>query len=288
MAENIFQKVGIFLKHEHEIAVNIGINLSKWLLQNSKDVFAENEISSTLNLGKFSRKEIASKIDLAIVLGGDGTFLSVARLVMDRNIPIIGVNLGSLGFLTEVTLEEMFDTLTDIFNGNYIISERMMLKTTLHRDNKKMNEYTVLNDVVINKGALARIITLKTSVNNEYLTTYRADGMIISTPTGSTAYSLSAGGPIVYPNLNSIIITPICPHTLTHRPIVVSGNDSIEIMLNSIDSDVLITLDGQLGFPLKNNDIIKVEKSSKKTFVLKSPKKGYFEVLRNKLKWGIF
>jgi len=288
MASKGYGKIGIFIKHGHENAVNIGVNISKWLLDRDIEVLAENEVSEILNLSKCTRLEISRMCDLALVLGGDGTFLSVARLIIGRDIPLIGINLGSLGFLTEVKLEEIYSTLDTIFAGNCIIDKRMMLKTEIFRNNKKMNEYTVLNDVVINKGALARIINIKTSINSKYLTTYRSDGLIIATPTGSTAYSLSAGGPIVYPELNSIIITPICPHTLTHRPIVVSGDDTIEVMVNSHDSDVLVTLDGQIGIPVKNDDIIKIQKSDKKTYILKHPKKDYFELLRNKLKWGIF
>ena len=284
---NNFKKIGIFLKKGHESAINIGINIAKWLIKKDIEVLAEDEVSIKLNLARFTKLEISKKCDLALVLGGDGTFLSVARLIIDREVPLIGINLGSLGFLTEVTLEEIYSTLETIFAGNCVIDERMMLKAEIFRNNKKMNEYTVLNDVVINKGALARIINIKTSINEKYLTTYRADGLIIATPTGSTAYSLSAGGPIVDPDLNSIIITPICPHTLTHRPIVLLGSDIIEVKVNSHDSDVLVTLDGQIGIPLKNEDVIKIKKSDRKTYILKHPNKDYFELLRNKLKWGI-
>ena len=285
---NTFEKIGIFLKKEHDTAKNVGIKLSKWLLANNKEIYVESAIADSLNINPHTREEIAKNCDIAIVLGGDGTFLSIARLIRVYKIPLIGINLGSLGFLTEVTLEEMFNTLTDIFNGNYIIDERMMLTASLLRNNKKLNEYTVLNDVVINKGALARMINLKTFINNEYLTTYKADGLIVATPTGSTAYSLSAGGPILYPNINSFIITPICPHTLTHRPIVVSEDVNIKVEINSLDSDVIITLDGQIGFPLRNRDTVIIKKSCEKTLIVKSSKKDYFEVLRNKLKWGIF
>ncbi len=285
---NTFEKIGIFLKKEHDTAKNVGIKLSKWLLANNKEIYVESAIADSLNIHPHNREEIAKNCDIAIVLGGDGTFLSIARLIRVYKIPLIGINLGSLGFLTEVTLEEMFNTLTDIFNGNYIIDERMMLTASLLRNNKKLNEYTVLNDVVINKGALARMINLKTFINNEYLTTYKADGLIVATPTGSTAYSLSAGGPILYPNINSFIITPICPHTLTHRPIVVSEDVNIKVEINSLDSDVIITLDGQIGFPLRNRDTVIIKKSCEKTLIVKSSKKDYFEVLRNKLKWGIF
>jgi NAD+ kinase len=284
----IFKKIGIFIKKNHETAVEIGIKLSKWLLTLNKEVFSEALVAEKINMPIYNRNKIAEKADIAVVLGGDGTFLSVSRLVKDFNIPLVGINLGSLGFLTEVKLEEIFGILTDIFNGDYFLEDRMLLNATLNREEDIFKKDTVLNDVVINKGALARMINLKTYINNKYLTTYKADGLIIATPTGSTAYSLSAGGPIIYPDLNSIIITPICPHTLTHRPIVVSGDVNIKVEVNNIDGDVFCTLDGQIGYPLQNNDTIFIEKSIKKISIVKSPKKDYFEVLRSKLKWGIF
>jgi len=281
------QKIGIILKHNQPKAVEIGIDLAKWLLKKGKEVIFTEDIGKRLNLEYFDKKTIASKSDIVIVLGGDGTFLSVARLVKDYSIPIIGVNLGGLGFLTEIKLDEMYDILDDIFNGNYTINERMMLKASLFRGGEKISSYSVLNDVVINKGTLARIIELKTSINDNFVTKYRADGLIVSTPTGSTAYSLAAGGPIIYPELNCIILTPICPHTLTNRPLVISGDDVITVELNSLDNDVMITLDGQVGFSLRDEDIIRIEKDEKKTLILTSPKKNYYETLRTKLKWGL-
>ena len=283
-----FNKIGVFLKKNHDTAIAVGLKLSQWILSLKKELYVESPVADKLNIVSYSREEIAKKSDIAIVLGGDGTFLSVARLVRSYGIPIIGINLGSLGFLTEVKLEEMFDTLSDTFNGNFLLEERMLLNAEVYSSGILKGRYTVLNDVVINKGALARMINLKTFVNEKYLTTYKADGLIISSPTGSTAYSLSAGGPILYPDLNSIIITPICPHTLTHRPIVVSGDVKIKIELNSFDSEVFVTLDGQIGYALKNDDKVLIEKSEEKIYIIKSPKKDYFEVLRNKLKWGIF
>ncbi len=281
------QKIGIILKHNQPKAVEIGIDLAKWLLKKGKEVIFTEDIGKRLNLEYYDKKTIASISDIVIVLGGDGTFLSVARLVKDYSIPIIGVNLGGLGFLTEIKLDEMYDILDDIFNGNYMINERMMLKASLFRGGEKISSYSVLNDVVINKGTLARIIELKTSINDNFVTKYRADGLIVSTPTGSTAYSLAAGGPIIYPELNCIILTPICPHTLTNRPLVISGDDVITVELNSLDNDVMITLDGQVGFSLRDEDIIRIEKDEKKTLILTSPKKNYYETLRTKLKWGL-
>lgn len=282
-----FNKIGLILKHNQPKAIETGIELTKWLFEREKEVLFTEEIGKILNKEYYDKKTVTSKSDIVIVLGGDGTFLSVARLVKDYSIPIIGVNLGGLGFLTEIKLSEMYNILDDIFNGNYTINERMMLKASLFRGGEKISSYTVLNDVVINKGTLARIIELKTYVNDYFVTKYRADGLIVSTPTGSTAYSMAAGGPIIYPDLNCMILTPICPHTLTNRPIVISGDDIIKVELNSLDNDVMITLDGQVGFSLRDEDVVKIEKDEKKTLILTSPKKNYFEILRNKLKWGL-
>ncbi len=282
-----FKKVGIILKHNQPKAVEIGIDLAKWLINRGKEVLFTEDIGKALNKNYYDKKTITSNSDIVIVVGGDGTFLSVARLVKDYSIPIIGINLGGLGFLTEITLDEMYDVLDDIFKGNFTINERMMLKASIYRSGEKISSYSVLNDVVINKGTLARIIELKTSINDNFVTKYRADGLIVATPTGSTAYSLAAGGPIIYPELNCIILTPICPHTLTNRPIVISGDDIITVELNSLDNDVMITLDGQVGFSLRDEDIVKIEKDEKKTLILTSPRKNYFETLRTKLKWGL-
>ena len=282
-----FKKVGIILKHNQPKAVEIGIDLAKWLINRGKEVLFTEGIGKALNKNYYDKKTITSNSDIVIVVGGDGTFLSVARLVKDYSIPIIGINLGGLGFLTEITLDEMYDVLDDIFKGNFTINERMMLKASIYRSGEKISSYSVLNDVVINKGTLARIIELKTSINDNFVTKYRADGLIVATPTGSTAYSLAAGGPIIYPELNCIILTPICPHTLTNRPIVISGDDIITVELNSLDNDVMITLDGQVGFSLRDEDIVKIEKDEKKTLILTSPRKNYFETLRTKLKWGL-
>ncbi len=282
-----FKKVGIILKHNQPKAVEIGIDLAKWLIKRGKDVLFTEDIGRALKKDYYDKKTITSSSNIVIVIGGDGTFLSVARLVKDYSIPIIGINLGGLGFLTEITLDEMYDVLDDIFKGNFTVNERMMLKASIYRSGEKISSYSVLNDVVINKGTLARIIELKTSINDNFVTKYRADGLIVATPTGSTAYSLAAGGPIIYPELNCIILTPICPHTLTNRPIVISGDDIITVELNSLDNDVMITLDGQVGFSLRDEDVVKIEKDEKKTLILTSPRKNYFETLRTKLKWGL-
>ena len=223
---------------------------------------------------------------MIIVLGGDGTLLSVARLVGDHEVPILGVNLGGLGFLTEITLEELYRVLERVMQGDFATDERVVLNAAVIRRGERMAEFIVLNDAVINKGALARIIDLETTINGEYLTTFKSDGLIISTPTGSTAYNLSAGGPIVYPSLHCIIITPICPHTLTNRPIVIPDDVEIRAMLKTKQQEVILTLDGQQGFTLEFEDVVEVRKAEGRILLIKSPYRHYFELLREKLKWG--
>jgi NAD+ kinase len=223
---------------------------------------------------------------MIIVLGGDGTLLSVARLVRDYEVPILGVNLGGLGFLTEITLEELYRVLERVVQGDFTTDERVVLNASVIRRGERMAEFIVLNDAVINKGALARIIDLETTINGEYLTTFKSDGLILSTPTGSTAYNLSAGGPIVYPSLHCIIITPICPHTLTNRPIVIPDDVEIRATLKTKQQEVILTLDGQLGFTLEFEDVVEVKKAEGRILLIKSPYRHYFEVLREKLKWG--
>jgi NAD+ kinase len=210
----------------------------------------------------------------------------VGRLVKNRNIPILGVNLGSLGFLAEVSIHEMYPALEHVLRGEYSIERRMMLKARVLRGNACIGDYRVLNDVVVNKGALARIISLEVSVDGVYLTTFQADGLILATPTGSTAYSLSAGGPIIHPSLSSILLTPICPHTLTNRPIILPVDSILEIRLKNDSRDVLLTLDGQVGSSFLKDDVAVIERSEYTVPFIQSPFKNYFEVLRTKLKWG--
>ncbi|MBM4308886.1 MAG: NAD(+) kinase, partial [Deltaproteobacteria bacterium] len=193
---------------------------------------------------------------------------------------------GGLGFLTEITLEELYRVLERVIKGEYVTDERVVLTVGVIRHGEKLAEYTVLNDAVINKGALARIIDIETTINGDYLTTFKSDGLIISTPTGSTAYNLSAGGPIVYPSLHCIIITPICSHTLTNRPIMVPDDVEIGVILKSKQQEVLLTLDGQQGFVLESGDTVEVKKAEGRILLIKSPYRHYFEVLREKLKWG--
>lgn len=281
------KKIGIISKPKKKDAADILAHLVDWLQKRDIEPLMDKETAGLIDVETYyERQDIAALSEFIIVLGGDGTLLSVARHIGGRGTPILGVNLGSLGFLTEVTLEEMYPLLEEILAGKMRVVERVMLNASIQRDGKEAARYLVLNDVVINKGALARMILMETLVGGKYLNMYRADGLIISTPTGSTAYSLSAGGPIVYPTVGSLIISPICPHTLTNRPIVVPDNMDIEVTLRTENEDVLVTLDGQEGFPLKYMDTIVVKKSASKTKLILSPKKDYYQILRQKLRWG--
>jgi NAD+ kinase len=231
--------------------------------------------------------EIPLHADMVVVLGGDGTLISTARIIGARDIPILGVNLGSLGFLTEIALDELYPALDKCLQGEYRVSERLMLHASVERDGVEIASHLVLNDVVINKGALARIVDLKTTVNDYDVTTFKADGLIISTPTGSTGYSLSAGGPIITPSMDCIVITPICPHTLTNRPLVIDAAAVVSVTVKSLDDeDIYLTLDGQVGVELKSGDMIHICRAEHNARLIMSEERDYFAVLRTKLKWG--
>lgn len=227
------------------------------------------------------REEIPSRVDLVIVLGGDGTLLTIAHLSAQEKIPVLGVNLGSLGFLTEVPLSEVFLTLDAFLEGNTkIVTQRRLLDVSYRGETS-----SCLNDAVINKGALARMVQAKIWIDDKEIATSRADGLIISTPTGSTAYSLSAGGPIIQPYIPAIIIAPICPHTLSFRPMVISSSSTIKIQIIA-GEEVYLTLDGQRGYQMELDDIIEVRTSSLEFTLVSSPKRNYFDLLQEKLSWG--
>lgn len=282
------QNVAIFAKVHDPRCREIAGNLITWLQERNCVPLVEAHLNRHLgNQNGLTDLEIRDQAELVVVLGGDGTLISVARLFSGREVPILGVNLGSLGFLTEITVEELYPRLERCLQGEPRVSDRMMLEVTLHREGKAIEKCHVLNDVVINKGALARIVDLETRVNRHFLTTYKADGLIVSTPTGSTGYSLSAGGPIIHPLMSCIVITPICPHTLTNRPIVVPDESIISIIVtSSFDENVYLTLDGQVGFELKEGDSVEVRRALKTTALVQSRSRDYYEILRTKLKWG--
>lgn len=281
------KRIGIFAKRHNKDAVRLAEEVVAWLVEQKIDVFVDESLAKDMTgMRGYPGHEIPPLVDIVIVLGGDGTLLSVARLIGELQTPILGVNLGSLGFLTEITRAELFPILEQVVKGDYTVSERMRLLAVIRRKGVEIGRYRVLNDAVINKGALARILDMEAWIDDDYLTTFKADGLIVSTPTGSTGYNLAAGGPIIYPGNHCHVLSPICPHTLTNRPIVVSDEALIRIEVKSEDEDVVFTADGQEGMSLQFGDIVELRKSNHSTMLIKSPNKDYFQVLRTKLRWG--
>ena len=280
------KRIGIICKPGLTESAEILGDLLPWLKRRGIQVFLDAEVAQPLGIKGYPRSEIPDLTEGVIVFGGDGSMLSAARLVCEKGIPILGVNIGGLGFITEVHAAGIYEAMEHVISDRFTVEERLMLTASVYRKKEKVANYAVLNDVVINKGALARIIDLETCVDKTYVTTFKADGLIVSTPTGSTAYSLSAGGPILYPTTGCIVLTPICPHTLTNRPIVLPDKAVVEISLKSLAEDVFLTMDGQLGFSLKQRDRVVVEKSPYKTRLLIPDESDYFKVLRTKLGWG--
>jgi NAD+ kinase len=224
--------------------------------------------------------------DLAIVLGGDGTLLSAARAVGSRAIPLLAVNLGGLGFLTSITTEDLFPELERAIGGSMRVTRRKMLKVSLFRENSVVATYQALNDVVIAKSSIARIVDLEAWADDSFVCAYKADGLIVSTPTGSTAYSLSAGGPIIYPTMNSFCLTPICPHTLTNRPLIIPAEMGVRVVSKAMGEEAFLTVDGQIGSPLEGGDAVECGMSDFDVLLVHPPHKTFFDVLRQKLKWG--
>ncbi|WP_455245963.1 NAD(+)/NADH kinase [Petrachloros mirabilis] len=258
-----------------------------WLRERNIDVILDTTSATLLGeKGGLQKTQLASRADVLLVLGGDGTMLNAARLAGERGIPILGVNMGGLGFLTEVRLDHLYPSLERVFANEFVLDERLMLAIHIHRHGETVAQGVVLNDVVISKGTLARMIELKIEIQGHFVTNLRGDGLIISTPTGSTAYSLSAGGPIINPAVHSLILTPVCPHTLTHRPIIVPDDSEIDVTLTSKDEGAMATLDGQVGVALTQGDTVVIKASEFRTKLIRFPETNYFSVLREKLKWG--
>ena len=280
------KKIGIICKIGKPEPVEIVRELLPWLKGKGMQVLLDDESAAALGVEGYSRLRIPDLAEAVIVLGGDGTMLSVARLACRKTVPILGVNLGGLGFITEIKKGDLFHALESLLSGTYPFEDRLMLSARVIRNGREIAQYTALNDVVINKGALARIVDLETSLNGMYVNRFRADGMIVSTPTGSTAYCLSAGGPILYPTMENVVMIPICPHTLTNRPIVLPDNITLEMILQAPKEDVVLTVDGQVGLPLEQYDVVVVEKSPYKTRIILPAQRDYFAVLRTKLGWG--
>lgn len=279
--------VGVVTKMHSQRAKELVPEIIEFLERGQVEVLlGEDEQSSLREFGKtYPKSYLMLHCDMVIVLGGDGTLLSLARQQGEKRVPILGINMGKLGFLTEVPVEETILSLGEAFEGKLRASSRMMLESNLLRGGQVQSVSHVLNDVVLNKAAVARILEISVLIEGEQITTIRADGIIVSTPTGSTAYNLAAGGPIVHPEMEVILLTPICPHTLTYRPVVIPGDQGLELKING-DQQTFLTLDGQYGFPLFSGDRIRIRKSPRHMVLLGRTERTYFEILQSKLKWG--
>lgn len=281
-------RVGVVAKPDAPQAADVLRRLLVWLTEHGLGVTLEKETAALVPAAAVAavrKPDLPGLVDLLVVLGGDGTLLSTARAVGALGVPILGVNLGDLGFLTATTRDEMFAALKEYLAGQMTVEERMMLTARVVRRGEVVSEHAGLNDVVITKSAMSRIINLKVAVAGEHATAYRADGLIVSTPTGSTAYSLSAGGPILFPTMDAVVLTPIASHTLTNRPIVLPGSVRIQVTLLT-DQEVMVTVDGQVGVPLLEHDTVEIRQADARIRLVRFPQRDFFSVLRSKLKWG--
>jgi NAD+ kinase len=280
--------VGIISKPRKEELCEIVPGLTAWLQQRGLEVLYDEETANCVGepAKALSRGELGKRAELALVLGGDGTLLAAARALGEHDIPVLAINLGGLGFLTSFPREELYPALELALTGDYRISERAMLDVVLERGAETTARHRALNDVVVNKAAMARILDLDLYIDGGYACSYKADGIIFATPTGSTAYSLSAGGPILYPHVGAFVVTPICPHALSNRPLVVPDNMRIALTVASGHEGAFLTIDGQVGVDLHDGDRVIVTKARSKLRLVRPPGKVYFEILREKLKWG--
>jgi NAD+ kinase len=296
------RKIGFVIKHNNLEAAELAVELATFILSKNRQVLFASESDTVASTFKKSlSKETASQVkiveksklvdlaDLIVVLGGDGTFLSIARLMKTRSVPVMGINMGQLGFLTEIKRSEAKQAIANVLNGKkLLINERALLEVTVIREGKTVFQGPVVNDAVISKGAIARIIGIQVAVNGRWAHNVRADGIIVSTPTGSTAYSLAAGGPIIEPSLKAVVLTPICAHSLTQRPLVIPDDSEIQLCLKHRPGHVLLTLDGQDAVDLKENDVVTVRRFKKHSLrMVSSPTRDFFSLLREKLKFGM-
>jgi NAD+ kinase len=285
-------RAGIVAKHGLAASGHLDA-LVTWLQDRQIAAVFETEtaaLASTRATRTWSRDDLPHHVDLIIVLGGDGTLLSMATRIArtDCDVPMLGVNFGSLGFLTETRIDELYSTLDSVLAGKATYDERALLSAEAYREREKFDSRVVLNDVVFTKAALSRIIELSVSISSGLVTKVKADGLIVASATGSTAYNLAAGGPIVHPRVDALILTPIAPHTLTHRPVVIPGSEIVEVrpIPDAGAEDIFVTYDGQTGYPLQKGDSIRIRKHERLLRLVKAPTRSYFEVLREKLKWG--
>ncbi|MDX6386195.1 MAG: kinase [Blastocatellia bacterium] len=293
MQRDSIKRIGVVVKPHQPDALENLCRLTEWLAGREIQLVGLAEIAHEQIKQKtgcaveiVNDTEFAQSVDLILVLGGDGTMIATARMIGNKEVPVIGVNYGGLGYLAEFPIEELFSALEAILSGQYKVQKREMLAVELWRGEELITRNRVLNDVVVNKSALARIIEIEAYLDSQFVNLFRADGLIVATPTGSTAYNLSAGGPVIYPSMNAVVITPICPFTLSNRPIVVPYGSTIEVRLMTDKEEVALTLDGQVGFPLQFHDRIVISKSNTTFNLVQPPNRNYFDVLRDKLKWG--
>ena len=293
MGHTPIKRIGVVVKPHQPDALETLCRLTEWLNQRGLKLVGGPELErerieheTGCAVESVKQEELSQSVDLMLVLGGDGTMIATARRVGDTEVPVIGVNYGGLGYLAEFRIEELFSALETILDGNYKVERRVMLSVELRRGEELVTQNRVLNDVVLNTSALARIIQIETYLNDQFVNSFRADGLIVATPTGSTAYNLSAGGPVIYPSMNAVVITPICPFTLSNRPIVVPDDSVIEVRLMTEKEDVALTLDGQVGFPLQAADRVVIRKSQTTFNLVQPANRNYFDLLRDKLRWG--
>lgn len=283
----IVKKIGLIMKLSNPEAIKLGCDISDWVHKKGGKVYtSQNLLECVPTATSVTSDELPAVVDVMVVLGGDGTMLSAARMLDGRKVPILGFNMGGLGFLTASTVKEVYPLLERIMKDDYVIEERMMLSVSLLRKGETASKHKVLNDVVI-KAANGRLVKLETRINREYVNTYRADGLIIATPTGSTAYSLSANGPILYPTIHSIIVAPICPFNLTNRSVVIPDWMTVDVTVLPDQMSVGLILDGQVDVGLEAGDTVKVKRAEASVYLIKYEGKSYFDILRERLMWEV-
>lgn len=281
------KRIGLVVKVSNPDAITLADRIADWVTAQGGTVYTDEVLSLMVKNSVATRlKDLPGCIDIMIVLGGDGTMIHAARLINGRKVPILGVNLGSLGFLTAITVAEVFPLLEKVLMDDCAVEERMLLLVEHTRGEKALSSHRVLNDAVI-KGDNARLVRLETRINKEYVNTYRADGLIIATPTGSTAYSLSANGPILYPTIHSIIVAPICPFNLTNRPVVIPDWMTVDVTVSPDQHGIELILDGQVDMPLESGDIVKIKRAEESAYLVKYQGKSYFDILRERLMWEV-
>lgn len=279
--------IGIVSKPKKDSVCAVVPDLLAWCKKKKIEALIDEETAGCLiSPDGVPRKDIPGKVDLLIVLGGDGTLLAAGRLIRDFSIPVLAVNLGSLGFLTDITTDELYGLLEDILAGRHTVEPRYLLEACIHRGGQEVTRYTAVNDIVLHKTSPARIVDFELSLDGSFVSRLRADGLIISSPTGSTAYSLSAGGPVVLPTADAIIITPIAPHMLNSRPLVIPSSSKVEVKFTYRGEPIYLTADGQVGEELRPDDSVTVIKGDQSMNLIQSPHRDFFEILRSKLRWG--